>query len=466
MKNWRSVFAALTVLYDSSIIVLCLAVGYAVSFPAFSFQDFFFHQWKLMLYTVVVYIGLGAMLGVYRQAYASPLRLQGAAVIRAYTLGTLLIFATLFLFKNTYYSNGALLTYVVIIPLGFLLSRSLFDAMRRMLQKGKRGLEPVVVVIVDDQAAEQLRHIAVSALTGFDVRAVIDVSHLDNEATMRRVREAIDRHQPLCVVYGASSPDSRRLSEFIDGVREYNIIVRLVTPEVHDTLARMRLYDFAGIAVSGPSRTARNVLYRSGKRMFDAALSALLILLIAPVLAVIALAIRLESRGGVFFRQMRSLSNGSDPVQVLKFRSMFADAEQKHDAFVAEKKSGDEAAFKSPGDPRITRVGSILRKYSLDELPQLFNVVAGDMSLVGPRPLPMADFTNPTQDATVALLYERRALVKPGLTGLWQISGRSRLNSRQMVFLDLYYAEHQSFLFDLEILFETIPVVISGRGAY
>jgi lipopolysaccharide/colanic/teichoic acid biosynthesis glycosyltransferase len=194
------------------------------------------------------------------------------------------------------------------------------------------------------------------------------------------------------------------------------------------------------------------------KRVSDILVRLVLSLLASPLLVLIALAIRFESQGPIMFRQRRRLSRRSGEVLVLKFRSMWKVEDRPDTA------NGAENGMKSPGDPRITRVGRIIRKYSLDELPQLFNVLVGEMSLVGPRPLPLADFDK--LPAALASLLEMRAVVKPGLTGLWQISGRSGLNFQQMVTLDLYYAENQSFLFDLEILCETIPAVISGRGAY
>jgi lipopolysaccharide/colanic/teichoic acid biosynthesis glycosyltransferase len=117
-------------------------------------------------------------------------------------------------------------------------------------------------------------------------------------------------------------------------------------------------------------------------------------------------------------------------------------------------------------DPRVTNVGRFIRRFSIDELPQLINVLKGDMSLVGPRPLPVADFQRINVDDELGGYFRQRARVKPGMTGLWQVSGRSELGFRDMVLLDLYYIEHQSLLFDFEILAQTVPVVVLGKGAY
>jgi lipopolysaccharide/colanic/teichoic acid biosynthesis glycosyltransferase len=122
--------------------------------------------------------------------------------------------------------------------------------------------------------------------------------------------------------------------------------------------------------------------------------------------------------------------------------------------------------FMMENDPRVTKIGKIIRKYSIDELPQLFNVLKGDMSIVGPRPLSLADINNITTANSMRGYYTLRAKAKPGITGLWQISGRREVQFREMVLLDLYYIENQSILFDMEIILETIPVVLFGKGAY
>jgi len=126
----------------------------------------------------------------------------------------------------------------------------------------------------------------------------------------------------------------------------------------------------------------------------------------------------------------------------------------------------DGALFKMRNDPRMTKVGKFIRKFSIDEIPQLFNVLKGDMSLVGPRPLPPSDFERLEEGPEFWEAVKYRGKMKPGITGLWQISGRSHIGFREMILLDLYYVENQSLLFDLEILFETVPVVLFGKGAY
>ncbi len=200
---------------------------------------------------------------------------------------------------------------------------------------------------------------------------------------------------------------------------------------------------------SGPARTV--------KRVFDVLAASFGLVLIAPLLAAVSLAIKLTSPGPVFFRQSRLGKNGVE-FMVLKFRTMFIDAELRRDELL-DLNQTDGSLFKIKIDPRITRVGSFLRGLSLDELPQLINVLKGEMSLVGPRPLP-------TVDSTYTGHARRRLLVRPGITGLWQVSGRSDLSWDESVRLDLYYVENWSLGLDVSLVGRTISAVLRKSGAY
>jgi lipopolysaccharide/colanic/teichoic acid biosynthesis glycosyltransferase len=185
-----------------------------------------------------------------------------------------------------------------------------------------------------------------------------------------------------------------------------------------------------------------------------------------PLVFIIAILIKLTSKGPVFFKQKRALYQGGVEFDFYKFRSMYRDADSlKEELFIENEANG--ALFKMKKDPRITPFGRIIRKLSLDELPQFINVLKGEMAIVGPRPLPVKDFTKIYKEEGINFdWYKQRGEVKPGITGLWQISGRSDLPFEEMLYLDLYYVEHHSVFFDLEILFETIPTVLFGKGAY
>jgi exopolysaccharide biosynthesis polyprenyl glycosylphosphotransferase len=195
------------------------------------------------------------------------------------------------------------------------------------------------------------------------------------------------------------------------------------------------------------------------KRVVDVLVSGVALIVASPLLLVIALAVRLTSRGPAIYKSTR-LGQGSREITVLKFRTMVRDADKIRGRLLALNQHGDGVLFKMRRDPRVTRVGRFLRQFSLDELPQLINVLLGSMSLVGPRP-PL-----PEEVARYQGDVRRRLLVKPGLTGLWQVSGRSDLSWDESVRLDLYYVENWSLGFDFAIIARTVSAVLRRRGAY
>jgi len=196
-----------------------------------------------------------------------------------------------------------------------------------------------------------------------------------------------------------------------------------------------------------------------GKRLIDVAGAALSMVVLAPLFLVIAVLIKLESHGPVLFRQTR-IGKWGRSFTMYKFRSMCADAERRKNGLLGQNEMHGGVIFKMKCDPRITRIGRIIRRGSLDELPQLWNVLKGDMSLVGPRP-PV-----PAEVSRYSLGERRRLDVKPGITCIWQVSGRSQLPFQRQVELDLAYIESQTLLGDFKLLLKTVPAVLLGRGAY
>jgi len=199
-------------------------------------------------------------------------------------------------------------------------------------------------------------------------------------------------------------------------------------------------------------------LYILSKRALDLVLAGILLIFTAPAMLAAALAVKLTSPGPILFRQLRAGLNGR-PFVMYKFRSMF-DGAHEHRWHVSSLNEVGGPVFKLRHDPRLTRVGRFLRRTSIDELPQLFNVFRGEMSLVGPRPLPLEEVRTHTA------AERRRLQVLPGLTCLWQISGRCEIPYGEWIQLDMLYIENRDMLLDLEILLRTIPAVLSCRGAY
>jgi lipopolysaccharide/colanic/teichoic acid biosynthesis glycosyltransferase len=195
------------------------------------------------------------------------------------------------------------------------------------------------------------------------------------------------------------------------------------------------------------------------KRLIDIVGAASFIVILSPVFVATAVAVYVDDPGRILYRQKRVGKNGRQ-FYMLKFRSMVANAEKLREELMQKNESGDGVIFKMRNDPRVTRIGKFIRKFSIDELPQFFNVLKGDMSLVGPRP-PLAE------EVALYTLDERKRLhVVPGITCIWQVSGRSDIPFKQQVRLDLDYIQTQGFWMDLRLLLRTVPAVLLGKGGY
>jgi len=254
--------------------------------------------------------------------------------------------------------------------------------------------------------------------------------------------------------YATGNNYLRRLSWSLEGTD----VEFLVDPGLIEVAGpRMHIRPLVGVPLLHVEEPQFRGYRRLVKRATDIVLTTIGLILIAPLLAAVSLAIKVQDGGPVIFRQIRIGRNG-EPFTMLKFRTMVMDAEERKSALLA-RNEGNGILFKMAHDPRITRVGHLLRKFSLDELPQLFNVMSGSMSLVGPRPHLEQEIAVMPSEAV------RRSLVTPGLTGLWQVSGRSDLSAEDSIRLDLRYVENWSLSLDLLILWKTVFAVLGKRGA-
>ncbi|MCS7464257.1 sugar transferase [Paenibacillus doosanensis] len=254
-------------------------------------------------------------------------------------------------------------------------------------------------------------------------------------------------------------PSERELvNKLITDLRKLDIQIKIVPDLYNLVMSTVQIGNINTLPVVTLVKTPMRGVGLAFKRLIDIIASSLLILVISPIFLITALAIKLDSKGSIIYKQQRIGKNGKQ-FHMLKFRSMITNADSMLKN-LQDKNEVNGLAFKMKDDPRITKVGSFIRKYSIDELPQLFNVLKGDMSLVGPRP-PL-----PNEVERYGDWEWRRLEVLPGITGLWQVSGRSDLSFQQWMSLDIYYIENWSIVFDIKILLKTIPVVLKGEGAY
>ena len=273
--------------------------------------------------------------------------------------------------------------------------------------------------------------------------------------------ELVRAHTVERVVIAFLNEPEEQLVDLVRSLRELDVQVDIVPRLFEIVPPNIGIHGVEGLPLVNlpPFRMARSSLYL--KRALDIVVSLTALLLLAPLFAVVAVLIKLDSRGPVFFRQTRMGAN-DETFAMLKFRTMVADADsRKHEVAHLNKHlrpGGDSRMFKVPDDPRVTRVGRVLRRYAIDELPQLINVLKGEMSLVGPRPLIL------DEDQHVHDWARRRLRLQPGMTGPWQVLGRANIPFQEMVTLDYFYVTSWSMLNDLRLLLQTVPAVARSRA--
>src|SRR5918994_1052494 len=322
---------------------------------------------------------------------------------------------------------------------------------RAVLVGSGKHIEEVHHALVDEVHApvDMIGFISLTPRPDNGLRSLGAIEDLPGVLEHHRVQEVI--------IADPDFPEERAV-ELVDQCHRRGVTVRIAPSTMEILVHRAEFVTGASVPLFELRPPVFDGFDYVVKRSFDFVGALVLLLVLSPVLIGIALAVFVTSRGPILYRSIRP-GIGGEPFACFKFRTMRSDADQLQ-ADLESLNEASGALFKIRRDPRMTPVGRLLRRYSLDELPQLFNVVLGQMSLVGPRPLPQRDFDQLEE------WHKKRYLVLPGLTGLWQVSGRSELDFDDLVRLDFLYLERWSVGLDLTILLKTIPAVISRRGAF
>ncbi len=333
---------------------------------------------------------------------------------------------------------------------GWLLSRAGYRRRALLVGSGKH-LDRVAHALADAPRGEiqPVGYISLTPRPDNGLRSLGSLAELSEVLAAHRIQEVI-----------IADPDfpQEQAVELIDQCHQRGVDVHVAPSTMEILIQRAEFVPGQSVPLFTLKPPVFDGVDFAVKRTFDALGSALILLLLSPLLAALALAVKLTSRGPVLYRSSRP-GMGGIPFDCLKFRTMQDDADDAQDELEGLNEA-DGALFKIRDDPRLTPVGRFLRRFSLDELPQLVNVVRGEMSLVGPRPLPLRDFEK-LED-----WHKKRYLVLPGITGLWQVSGRAELDFDDLVRLDFLYLERWSVALDLVILLKTVPAVLTRRGAF
>jgi exopolysaccharide biosynthesis polyprenyl glycosylphosphotransferase len=319
--------------------------------------------------------------------------------------------------------------------------------------------------LVADRLADRLaRHtefgLQAIGLVDDDVHTLASSKTLPTLGTLDELGDVLVDRKVDRVIIAFSRASHQQLLSCIRSCRDKRVAVDIV-PRLFELLdGAQALTQIGGLPVFSIGAPPLTRTSRLAKRLLDVVVASGVLIVLSPLLLATAIAIKVDSRGPVFFRQVRA-GRGDTRFRLIKFRSMYKDADERKRAFEDQNESDDGVMFKIRRDPRITKVGGFLRRSSLDEIPQLINVLKGEMSLVGPRPLILSEAAEAAKS-----WHARRLDLRPGITGLWQVSGRSDLPFQEMVRFDYQYVSGWSLARDVEILLATIPVVLSGRGAY
>jgi exopolysaccharide biosynthesis polyprenyl glycosylphosphotransferase len=276
--------------------------------------------------------------------------------------------------------------------------------------------------------------------------------------TLADIGDVVAEHKADEVIIADPAFPQQQAVDLVDTCHQRGVVVRIAPSTMEILIHRAEFVPGQSVPLFELKPPVFDGIDFALKRSFDVAVASVLLLALSPLLGAMALAVRFTSRGPILYRSWRPGIGGA-PFPCLKFRTMYHDADRRQ-AELEARNEASGALFKMRDDPRITRVGRMLRRFSLDELPQLINVLRGQMSLVGPRPLPQRDFDR-LED-----WHKKRYLVLPGITGLWQVSGRSDLDFDDLVRLDFLYLERWSVFLDLTILVKTVPAVVTRRGAF
>ncbi len=415
-------------------------------------------EWLQFLAPITVLVFLQAGLYAPRERRAGPGRIVAslvtvALIVLAFGLGTDYEFTTTGLIPTA--------TVCAAITIGIL--RAAYESISLELME-IAGIRRRVVLVGDGESLARIRRQIDAARGGITYELVGAVSRepapgLRQLGTgLADLRAVLEREQPDELVLAEASFDERTTLDVVEAAHREGVKVRLA-PDTTDLLVHEGRYvPGQGVPLFELRPPMLSGFDWALKRAFDIAVGVVLGVLLLPLWIVVAIAIKLDSRGPVLYVDRR-VGVGEREFGMLKFRTMVTGAAELQ-AELETVNEAEGALFKIKDDPRVTSVGRVLRRFSIDELPQLLNVLRGEMSLVGPRPLPLRDY------ALLEDWHRARYLVLPGMTGLWQISGRSGLAFDDLVRLDFAYLERWSIWLDVSIIAKTIPAVLMGRGAY
>jgi len=461
----------ITLLVDIGMINVAFALAYYVRYQLgllVPVSDAFYAPYLAYLpaqagYTALMLLFL-ALDGAYTRRRGGSWLNEVYCVVNATTTVGIIQFAVTFFIMPAVYSRGLILEAIVFTIVFLSAARLGVRVIQGQLRRRGHGVDRVLIVGAGEAGRAVMRSLVALPELGYHVVGFVDddttkcdIGRFKALGTLEAVSGLLEREKVDEVIITLPWMYQRQIAGLVRTCEQQRVRARVVPDLFQLALNQVDVTDVGGIPLIGIKEAAIPRVGRMVKRGLDIGLSFILLIVTAPLMALIALIVTLESPGPALFWQTRIGERGR-PFSIVKFRSMRQGAEAEKPKLLALNEA-DGPLFKIKDDPRLTRFGKVLRRFSLDELPQLFNILVGDMSLVGPR-------TALPDEVTQYQPWHRQRLEVPqGLTGLWQVSGRSDLTFDEMCLLDIYYIENWSLGLDFSIMLRTIPALFSG-GAY
>jgi exopolysaccharide biosynthesis polyprenyl glycosylphosphotransferase len=429
-------------------------VPYAVYFSA---------SLSLTLMLWVIYWAEGA----YDDKHHHSLFNQAYMIFRGTVTSVAALYVLSLLYRQVLYSRLIFAYAGILILVMLTIARAVENQVIARLRQRGYGVQQVLIVGAGETGRTIMRNIVAQPELGYEVvgflddkpeRGGRDFGRFKGLGGTDQIPQVIARYPVDTVIITLPWLYHRKILGIMAQCERAKVAVKIVPDLFQMSLSDVDIDDLNGVPLIGIKTVSISGWNLAVKRFMDIVVAVLGLVFLSPAMLAVAILVRLDSPGPVIFRQTR-IGRGGRPFTVLKFRSMRAGAEEEKPA-LTDLNEASGPLFKIKEDPRITRLGGFLRRASLDELPQLYNVLRGEMSLVGPRP------HLPEEVEQYQEWHKKRLRTWPGLTGLWQVSGRSDLTFDEMMLLDIYYVENWSLLMDLRIALKTIPVAILGTGAY
>ncbi len=470
LKAKSKLIYSLVFLFDLIITILSFFLAYYLRdslFPKLLPQKFkgglypFSEYLPLLILVIIIFSFFLNYFKIYKSHRTYSFLREIYLTFKVSLFSFIFIFAFLYLLKWHHISRPFVILFIFIHFIVFSIEKLIIRFIANWVRKKGYNFRNLLIVGNGIRAQEIANIFKKNPQWGFKILGFISDGHKSKNNILGEIKDLplfLQNNVVDDVIFAVSRSKLEELEEVLMLCQELGINTRVALNIFPKFNSKMHLEEVSGIPLLTFTRIPTDVFALFIKRIMDITLGLFLLILLFPLIVLISILIKLDSKGPILFKQKRYGLNGR-VFTLYKFRTMFEDAEKRKEE-VLHLNIMDGPVFKAPNDPRLTRIGKFLRKFSLDELPQLYNVLKGEMSLVGPRPLVLEEVQK------FQRWQKRRLSMKPGLTCLWQISGRSKLDFETWMKMDLEYIDNWSLKKDIIILLKTIPAVLTGKGAH